>query len=150
MLVRCLYSFICSIMLISILGLTACQKQETNATDNAQEKPGTEAVQVAGGKDKGKDILLKRPKKFTYVAMCQMRCAKLRTTDINNAFKNGNIKTSKKWLGAKPCPFYAIESQDSEGKKITIVVSVCNKATRIVRVMKEGVNCNCQSQEKKS
>jgi len=133
-------------ILVSVLGLTACQKQ----APQTEETGAKENVQVAGGKEKGKDVLLKRPKKFTYVAMCQMRCAKLKTADINNAFKNGAIKTSKKWLAAKPCPFYAIESKSSDGKKITVVVSVCNKATRIVRVMQEGTTCECQSGVKKS
>lgn len=144
--VRCFLLGICATVVLS-----GCQKQANNDADSKATETTAENVKVAGGKEKGKDVLMKRPMKFTYMAMCQMRCAKLRTSNIKEAFQNGAIKTSKKWLGAKPCPFYAVETKNAEGKRLTVVISVCEKATRVVRVMQEGADCKCQEKgEKKS
>ena len=87
--------------------------------------------------------------KYTYKAFCQMRCNKYRTMQIKEAIRKGKYRTRNEWMSKKPCPFYAVEHEMTDGNKLYLFLAACDHSTKIVRVYdSRKLKCDCPPMSK--
>lgn len=133
--------------LMGAMMLFSCQK---SAPTEDSSKTATPASEVSPNKKP------EIPQRFmyTYVAKCQMRCAKITPKIIREAVAKGKLKTKKHWLAKKPCPFYATSYTTEKGDNLVVIFAVCSTAgspkpsTKIVRVFDKNMkNCDCSNKK---
>ena len=144
-------------MICAILGITAvmilmssCNNNNKQANTETQTPSAPTAEVPQNQKPKIPDHFL-----YTYVAKCQMRCAKTGPKVIREAIAKGKIKTKKHWLQKKPCPFYAaVYKNPTTGADLVVIFAVCSDhqggkpATKIVRVYDKNMKeCDCANKK---
>jgi len=119
---------------IAVCVLVSCAKQEPKADETSQ--PAVQKTTRA--------TIENNKIKYTYTAFCQMRCNRYKTQQIRDAIRQGKYKTRNEWLERKPCPFYAVEYEMPDKRKLYLFLAACDNTTKIVRVYdSRKQKCDC-------
>ena len=89
---------------------------------------------------------------YTKHALCRMDCRHISKDDITEIMEKGIINLNKSNRFDRPCPTFAVQGQTTDGEKLRIIISQCNKETKVITCynLQEDFECHCPGDEKKN
>lgn len=78
-----------------------------------------------------KDLIKHSEIIYSQHARCVMACREISEKDVMDILKNGDVNFEESHVRDTPCPSYAIEGTDAEGKKIRVVVTTVDSIAEI-------------------
>jgi hypothetical protein len=128
----------------ALLLITSCQTEEKKESSPESKSPSEK---------KRTPNFANRPLKFSYTAICHMKCWGIKPDDIKKHISQTKPKTNEKWLSRKPCPIFVADSLEAPSKAmLSILFAACDSSIKVLRVvsLKDKKACpECKKASKK-